>query len=146
MDSQLGPCLCLRLSTYIRVKVEVIQSILVIRVPFQAFVTVTLIPYSRRSSKREEKMSRSNGRLEPEVIVNVRNLCFFPTKHINFIHQYADGFAYSKHKMEEAFRPGGFLDKPPAKSPHCAPTATKDAALPPPKREDVDLIVRHPIS
>jgi len=69
-------------------------------------------------------MSRSNGRLEPEVIVN-----------------YADGFAYSKHKMEEAFRAGGFLDKPPAKSPHCAPTATKDAALPPPKREDIDLII-----
>lgn len=43
--------------------------------------------------------------------------------------------------MEEAFRAGGFLDKPPAKSPHCASSATKDAALPPPKREDVDLIV-----
>jgi len=41
--------------------------------------------------------------------------------------------------MEEAFRPGGFLDKPPAKSPH---PLTKDPSLPPLKREDVDLIVR----
>ena len=41
--------------------------------------------------------------------------------------------------MEEAFRPGGFLDKPPAKPPH---TLTKDPTLPPLKREDVDLIVR----
>ncbi|CAA7270970.1 unnamed protein product [Cyclocybe aegerita] len=65
-------------------------------------------------------MSRSNGRSEPEVIVN-----------------YGDGFAYSKHKMEEAFRPGGFLEKPPAK-----PAAIKDPSAPVLKREDVDLIVR----
>ncbi|KJA24298.1 hypothetical protein HYPSUDRAFT_136646 [Hypholoma sublateritium FD-334 SS-4] len=61
-------------------------------------------------------MSLSNGRPEPEVIVN-----------------YADGFAYSKHKMEEAFRPGGFLEKVAPKP----PAASRD----PLKREDVDLIV-----
>jgi len=66
-------------------------------------------------------MSRSNGRLEAEVIMS-----------------YADGYAYSKHKMEEAFRPGGFLDKPPAKSPYAL---SKDPTLHPPKREDVDIIV-----
>ncbi|KAF8969586.1 hypothetical protein BDZ97DRAFT_1794061 [Flammula alnicola] len=68
-------------------------------------------------------MSRSNGRLEPEVIMN-----------------YVDGFAYSKHKMEEAFRPGGFLEKAAAKSP-AALAHAKDPAMPAPKREDVDLIV-----
>ncbi|KAI0345101.1 hypothetical protein BDW22DRAFT_1426799 [Trametopsis cervina] len=59
-------------------------------------------------------MSRSNGRLEPEVIVN-----------------FADGLAYSKGKLEEAFRPGGILDKP-VKGPK------ETHAV---KREDVDLIV-----
>ncbi|PPQ91419.1 hypothetical protein CVT25_014307 [Psilocybe cyanescens] len=68
-------------------------------------------------------MSRTNGRLEPEVIVN-----------------YADGFAYSKHKLEEAFRSGGFLDKPAAKSP-ASLTNAKDPSTPAPKREDIDLIV-----
>ncbi|KDR73696.1 hypothetical protein GALMADRAFT_251497 [Galerina marginata CBS 339.88] len=67
-------------------------------------------------------MSRSNGRLESEVIMN-----------------YADGFAYSKHKLEEAFRAGGFLDKAPAKLPALA--HAKDPNSPFPKREDVDLIV-----
>jgi len=62
-------------------------------------------------------MTRSNGRPEPEVIMN-----------------YADGFSYSKGKMEEAFRPGGILEKAPAK-------AAKDHLVPVPKREDVDLIV-----
>ena len=61
---------------------------------------------------------------------------------VQLMNQYADGFAYSKHKMEEAFRPGGFLDKPPAKSPH---VGTKDASAPP-KREDVDLIVCSSVS
>ncbi|KAI0693334.1 hypothetical protein BC835DRAFT_1083590 [Cytidiella melzeri] len=59
-------------------------------------------------------MSRSNGRLEPEVIVN-----------------FADGLAYSKGKLEEAFRPGGILDKPVK-----LPKETFSV-----KREDVDLIV-----
>ncbi|KAF9557145.1 hypothetical protein CPC08DRAFT_693608 [Agrocybe pediades] len=68
-------------------------------------------------------MSRSNGRLEPEVIMN-----------------YADGFAYSKHKMEEAFRPGGFLEKPAAKSPNSLAHA-RDPSAPPLKREDIDLLV-----
>ena len=48
--------------------------------------------------------------------------------------QYADGFAYSKHKMEEAFR---HLDKPPAKS---LVGGKSDSSLV--KKEDVDLIVR----
>ncbi|KAH9484450.1 hypothetical protein JR316_0003932 [Psilocybe cubensis] len=68
-------------------------------------------------------MSRTNGRLEPEVIMN-----------------YADGFAYSKGKMEEAFRPGGFLDKPAAKSPASIANA-KESNTPALKREDIDLIV-----
>ncbi|KAF8077619.1 hypothetical protein FPV67DRAFT_3789 [Lyophyllum atratum] len=62
-------------------------------------------------------MSRSNGRPEPEVIMN-----------------FADGFSYSKGKMEEAFRAGGILDKTPAK-------VAKDPAVAALKREDVDLIV-----
>ncbi|KAG5221016.1 Golgi apyrase [Salix suchowensis] len=48
---------------------------------------------------------------------------------------YADGFAYSKGKMEEAFRPGGILEKPPTKP-------AKDSNAPQIKREDIDLIVR----
>ncbi len=55
-------------------------------------------------------------------------------RYLNLWFQYADGFAYSKHKMEEAFRPGGFLEKVAPKP----PAAAKD----PLKREDVDLIVR----
>ncbi|KAG6836880.1 hypothetical protein H0H93_001940 [Arthromyces matolae] len=55
-------------------------------------------------------MSASNGRPEPEVIMNAR-------------------------KMEEAFRAGGLLEKPPTK-------ATKDPATSTLKRDDVDLIVR----
>ncbi|KAF8176045.1 hypothetical protein BJ912DRAFT_857594, partial [Pholiota molesta] len=52
--------------------------------------------------------------------------------------QYADGFAYSKYKMEEAFRPGGFLERTAAKSPAALAHAAPGPAL---KREDVDLIV-----
>ncbi|PFH51707.1 hypothetical protein AMATHDRAFT_58507 [Amanita thiersii Skay4041] len=62
-------------------------------------------------------MSRSNGRLEPEVIIN-----------------FADGFSYSKGKLEEAFRPGGILEKAP-------PKAHKDPLPSSVKKEDVDLIV-----
>ncbi|RDB22257.1 hypothetical protein Hypma_010664 [Hypsizygus marmoreus] len=62
-------------------------------------------------------MSRSNGRPEPEVIMN-----------------FADGFSYSKGKMDEAFRAGGILEKSPTKTP-------KDPAVTALKREDVDLIV-----
>ncbi|KAI0053931.1 hypothetical protein FA95DRAFT_1600447 [Auriscalpium vulgare] len=58
-------------------------------------------------------LQRSNGHPEPEVIVN-----------------YADGYAYSKGKMEEAFRI--LFDKPPVKPPK---------AIGANKREDVDLIV-----
>lgn len=81
-----------------------------------------------------QNMSR-NGRPEPEVIMNVR----FQPYTLMFTHltclQYADGFAYSKGKMEEAFRPGGILEKPPTKP-------AKDPNAPPIKREDIDLIVR----
>ncbi|KAF7799609.1 hypothetical protein EIP86_010847 [Pleurotus ostreatoroseus] len=63
-------------------------------------------------------MARSNGRPEPEVIVN-----------------FADGMGYSKGKMEEAFRQGGLLDKPVIKG-------NKEIAHA--KREDVDLIVCFP--
>ena len=77
-------------------------------------------------------MSRSNGRLEPEVIVNVRRSRPCVVTGDNNIPQFADGMAYSKGKLEEAFRPGGILDKP-VKQPK------ETFAV---KREDVDLIVR----
>lgn len=59
-------------------------------------------------------LSRANGRPEAEVIVN-----------------FADGYSYSKGKMEEAFR-SGLMDKP-------SPKAGKEAHAF--KREDVDLLV-----
>ena len=79
-------------------------------------------------------LSRSNGRPEPEVIVNVRInnpscvLCSEISTKFN------DGFAYSKAKMEAAFRPGGILDR------DNLPVKPKDAR-PNFKREDVDLVV-----
>ncbi|KAF9532864.1 hypothetical protein CPB83DRAFT_846499 [Crepidotus variabilis] len=63
--------------------------------------------------------SRSNGRPEAEVIVN-----------------YADGLAYSKHKMEEAFQADGFLGKPWSK-----PPAVK-SSLAAVKKEDIDVVVQ----
>ncbi|KAF8349376.1 hypothetical protein F5887DRAFT_1070703 [Amanita rubescens] len=62
-------------------------------------------------------MSRTNGRPELEVIAN-----------------FIDGFSYSKGKLEEAFRPGGFLEKAPPK-PH------KEALPSFVKKEDVELII-----
>ncbi|EAU88693.1 hypothetical protein CC1G_01066 [Coprinopsis cinerea okayama7 len=62
-------------------------------------------------------MSRINGPPEAEVIVN-----------------YADGFAYSKNKLEDAFRPGGFLENPPAKTP-------RDPGLASLSKADVEVIV-----
>ncbi|GBE81859.1 hypothetical protein BKA93DRAFT_743853 [Sparassis latifolia] len=59
-------------------------------------------------------LARSNGRPEPEVIVN-----------------FADGCAYSKGKMEEVFR-SGFMDKPVAK--HAREPGSA-------KRDDIDLLV-----
>ena len=56
--------------------------------------------------------------------------CYFVSHTCLF--QFADGLSYSKGKMEEAFRPGGLLEKP--------YKATKDTAAV--KREDVDIIVR----
>ncbi|KAG6812410.1 hypothetical protein H0H92_002986 [Tricholoma furcatifolium] len=47
---------------------------------------------------------------------------------------FADGFSYSKGKLEEAFRAGGILEKAPAR-------AAKDPAIAALKKEDVDLIV-----
>ncbi|KAJ6526294.1 hypothetical protein DFH09DRAFT_936247 [Mycena vulgaris] len=66
--------------------------------------------------------SRTNGRPEPEVIMN-----------------YTDGFSYVKGAMQEAFRPGGILEKPPAVL-HATPPLTK-AQRDTIRREDVDLIV-----
>jgi len=65
-------------------------------------------------------MANSNGRPEPEVIVN-----------------FADGFSYSKGKMEEAFRPGGLLS---TEKPAILSTKTKESVNI--KQDDVDLIVR----
>ncbi|KAJ7772975.1 hypothetical protein DFH07DRAFT_148635 [Mycena maculata] len=67
---------------------------------------------------------RTNGRPEPEVIMN-----------------YGDGFSYVKAAMQDAFRPGGILDKPPTVvHPNAVPPLTK-AQREAIKREDVDLIV-----
>ncbi|KAJ6531130.1 hypothetical protein B0H19DRAFT_966828 [Mycena capillaripes] len=66
--------------------------------------------------------SRTNGRPEPEVIMN-----------------YSDGFSYVKGAMAEAFRPGGLLDKPPAVI-HSARPLTK-AQRDTIRKEDVKLIV-----
>ncbi|KAF8740711.1 hypothetical protein AX14_007610 [Amanita brunnescens Koide BX004] len=62
-------------------------------------------------------MSRSNGRPELEVIAN-----------------FIDGFSYSKGKLEEAFRPGGFLEKPP-------PKPQKDVLPSFVKKEDVEIVM-----
>ncbi|EKM82319.1 hypothetical protein AGABI1DRAFT_124801 [Agaricus bisporus var. burnettii JB137-S8] len=62
-------------------------------------------------------MARSNGRPEPEVIMN-----------------FVDGFNYVKARVEDAYRPGGILEKAPPKVP-------RDPALSTLKREDVDLVV-----
>ncbi|KAJ7907349.1 hypothetical protein B0H13DRAFT_2193877 [Mycena leptocephala] len=66
--------------------------------------------------------SRTNGRPEPEVIMN-----------------YGDGFSYVKAAMAEAFRPGGILDKPPAVIRSTLPLtkAQRDTI----RKEDVKLIV-----
>lgn len=55
-----------------------------------------------------------NGRIEPEVVIN-----------------FADGWSYSKQRMEDAFR-SGLFDKPPAK-------AAKESHNC--KKEDVEFIV-----
>ncbi|KAF8517513.1 hypothetical protein BU17DRAFT_49671 [Hysterangium stoloniferum] len=57
---------------------------------------------------------RINDRPGPEVIVN-----------------FGDGFAYSKQRMDEAFR-SGLFDKPPSKAPKEVHAA---------KKEDVELIM-----
>ena len=96
-------------------------------------------------------MSRSNGRPELEVVVNVRKVSWpigflitsagchlFPSRDCNnFVisNQFIDGFAYSKNKLEDAFRPGGILEKPPPK-PH------KEVLPSFVKKEDVEIIVR----
>ncbi|KAJ7286438.1 hypothetical protein C8J57DRAFT_1051280 [Mycena rebaudengoi] len=64
----------------------------------------------------------TNGRPEPEVIIN-----------------YSDGFSYVKAAMQEAFRPGGILEKGPVVL-HAAPPLTK-AQRETIRREDVELIV-----
>ncbi|KAK7038229.1 hypothetical protein R3P38DRAFT_3182328 [Favolaschia claudopus] len=64
---------------------------------------------------------RANGRPEPEVIMN-----------------YNDGFSYVKAAMQDAFRPGGILDKPPTViRPPPLTKAQKDMI----RKEDVKLIV-----
>jgi hypothetical protein len=46
-----------------------------------------------------------------------------------------DGLSYVKARVEDAYRPGGILEKAPPKAP-------RDPALSTLKREDVDLVVR----
>ena len=82
-------------------------------------------------------MSRSNGHAESEVIVSVcipnHHICCFSV-HTLYV-QFSDGGAYSKAKMEDAYRAVS-SDKPQAK-----PTK----ALSAPKRDDVDLIVSNAV-
>ncbi|KAK7693911.1 hypothetical protein QCA50_003485 [Cerrena zonata] len=61
-------------------------------------------------------MSRSNGRPEPEVII-----------------EFADGMSYNKIKLEEAYRTGGILEKP-------IKHVSKETR-PVLKKDDIDLIV-----
>ncbi|CAK5277212.1 unnamed protein product [Mycena citricolor] len=66
--------------------------------------------------------ARTNGRPQPEVTQT-----------------YLDGFSYVKSAMQEALRPGGFLDKPPIVLHKNTPLtkAQRDSI----KKEDVELIV-----
>ncbi|TFK36338.1 hypothetical protein BDQ12DRAFT_686755 [Crucibulum laeve] len=64
----------------------------------------------------------------------MERLCFANLLTHTCISQYADGFSYSKGKMEEAFRPGGILEKPLTK-------AARDPAIAALKREDIDLVM-----
>jgi hypothetical protein len=85
-------------------------------------------------------MSRSNGRPELEVIANVRAALLLQGFIISIhVHQFIDGLSYSKGKLEEAFRPGGFLEKPP-------PKPQKDVLPSFVKKEDVEIIVRPLVS
>lgn len=79
-------------------------------------------------------VQRLNGRPEPEVIVNVspsecKVSSIRNSKKLRL--QFTDGFAYSKQRMEDAFK-SGLFDKPPPKAPKEVFTVRKD---------DVDLIV-----
>lgn len=49
--------------------------------------------------------------------------------------QFADGWNYSKARIDDAYRPGGILEKLPSKP-------SRDPALATLKREDIDLVVR----
>lgn len=76
--------------------------------------------------------TRPNGRPEPEVIVNV-SVCSASKENVcSMQRQFGDGFAYSKQRMDDAFR-SGLFDKPP-------PKAAKEVHAV--KKEDVELIVR----
>ncbi|KAJ7137874.1 hypothetical protein C8R44DRAFT_868246 [Mycena epipterygia] len=65
--------------------------------------------------------SRTNGRPEPEVIMN-----------------YGDGFSYVKGAMQEAFRAGGILEKAPAVVRAAPLTKAQKETV---RTEDVKLIV-----
>jgi NACalpha-BTF3-like transcription factor len=75
----------------------------------------------------------SNGRPEPEVIINVGVVFWFYIVIHSVCVQFVDGCSYSKNRLEEAFKSGGILDKHPTRQP-------KDSTAV--KRDDVDLIVR----
>lgn len=59
-------------------------------------------------------------------------LLTYQTGELISMSQFADGLAYSKGKLEDAFKTGGILDKP-----FKTPKETISV-----KREDVDIIVR----
>ncbi|KAG7446500.1 uncharacterized protein BT62DRAFT_919778 [Guyanagaster necrorhizus] len=69
-------------------------------------------------------MSHTNGRPEPEVIMNV---C--PDLPSN-----ETSLTQPTGKMDEAFRPGGILEKGPVKP-------VKDSSAPAIKKDDIDIIV-----
>lgn len=73
--------------------------------------------------------TRRNGLPEPEVIVNVRWYQMRQITQADISPQFADGWSYSKGKMEEALR--AITENPPAK-----PSKPSGAF----KKEDVDYI------
>lgn len=78
-------------------------------------------------------LNRSNGRADPEVIVNVCSSKLLAIQISSQVPElkFADGLSYSKTKLEEAYR-NGLLEKP-VKPPKVTGV--------PAKKDDVELIV-----
>ncbi|KAF5388999.1 hypothetical protein D9757_005120 [Collybiopsis confluens] len=79
-------------------------------------------------------MSRSNGRPEPEVIMNNHRLSF---KNVVRKVKFSDGYSYSKSKLDAACF--AILEHTPNQQKVAMTKDGKDTK--PPKKEDIDLIV-----